>query len=206
MIQVLPETKLVTFEEFVQWKPEGKMYELHNGVIIEMNQPLGQHEWIISFLIAKITLEYARLDLLYGIPKTALVKPHISESGYSPDILLLNGANLINEPLWKKESTVTQRESIPLVIEVVSTNWRVDYLTKVKDYEEIGIPEYWIVDYLALGGTPYIGNPKQPTISIYDLVDGEYRVKQFRNNDPIVSVNFPDINLTANQIFSAGTI
>ena len=54
MIQALPKTKSVTFEEFVQWKPEVKYYELHHGVIIEMNQPLGDHEWIIIFLNRKI--------------------------------------------------------------------------------------------------------------------------------------------------------
>ncbi|BAZ32470.1 hypothetical protein NIES4074_49760 [Cylindrospermum sp. NIES-4074] len=205
MIQALPKTKSVTFEEFVQWKPEGKRYELHNGVIFEMAQPLGDHEDITSFLAEKITAEYLRLNLPYRIPKTVLVKPLDNESGYSPDVLVLNRSNLTNEPLWKKESTVTHSASIPLVIEVVSTNWRVDYLTKVKDYEEISIPEYWIVDYLGLGGTPYIGDPKQPTISIYELVNGEYRVSQFRGTNRIVSPTFPELNLAANQIFQAGT-
>ncbi|QJB46715.1 Uma2 family endonuclease [Dolichospermum flos-aquae] len=204
MIQTLPKTKSVTFEEFVQWKPEGKYYELHNGVIIEMNQPLGDHEDISSFLAEIATAEYLRLNLPYRIPKTVLVKQSENESAYSPDVLILNRSNLINEPLWKKQATVTQAASIPLVIEVVSSNWRVDYLTKVKDYEEIGIPEYWIVDYLALGGTPYIGNPKQPTISIYDLINGEYQVRQFRENETIVSPTFPELTLTANQIFQAG--
>jgi len=41
MIQALPKTKSVTFEEFVQWKPEGKYYELHNGVVVEIPQPPG---------------------------------------------------------------------------------------------------------------------------------------------------------------------
>jgi Uma2 family endonuclease len=50
MIQALPKTKSVTFEEFVEWKPEGKYYELHHGVIIEMAQPLGDHEDITGFL------------------------------------------------------------------------------------------------------------------------------------------------------------
>ena len=204
MIQALPKTKPVTFEDFVQWKPEEKYYELHNGVVIEMNQPLGDHEWIILFLNDIIFSEYKRLGLPYSISKTVLVKPPENESAYAPDVLLLNPSNLINEPLWKKSATVTQAASIPLVIEVVSTNWRVDYLAKVKDYEEIGIPEYWIVDYLGLGGTPYIGNPKQPTISIYDLINGEYRVSQFRENETIVSPTFPEITLTANQIFQAG--
>jgi Uma2 family endonuclease len=49
---------------------------------------------------------------------------------------------------------------IPLVIEVVSTNWRDDYLLKVADYEEMGVPEYWIVVYLGLGGRRFIGKKK----------------------------------------------
>jgi len=112
---------------------------------------------------------------------------------------------LVNEPLWKKSSTVTQGASIPLAIEVVSTNWRVDYLTKVKDYEEMGIFEYWIVDYLGLGGSRFIGSPKQPTISVYELVDGEYQVSLFKGDEQIVSPSFPELVLTANQVFQAGS-
>ncbi|MEA5551783.1 Uma2 family endonuclease [Anabaena cylindrica UHCC 0172] len=205
MVQALPKTKLVTFEEFAQWKPEEGRYELHDGIIIEMSQPLGGHEEVKGFLTTELAFEYRRLNLPYFIPNQALVKPPDSESGYLPDVLLLNRPNLINEPLWKKESTVTQGASVPLVIEVVSTNWRVDYLTKVKDYEEIGIPEYWIADYLALGGRRFIGSPKQPTIFIHELVDGEYQVSQFRGDDRIVSPTFPEFSLTANQIFQAGS-
>ncbi len=204
MTQALPKTKLVTFEEFVQWKPDGGRYELHDGVIVEMTQPLGDHEEITGFLATKIPIEYDRLKLPYFIPKTALVKSPENESGYSPDVLIINRSNLVNEPLWKKESTVTQAASIPLVIEVVSTNWRSDYYTKRGVYEEVGILEYWIVDYLALAGKSLIGNSKEPTISIYSLVEGEYQVRQFRGSNRIISPTFPELNLTAEQIFQAG--
>lgn len=70
--------------------------------------------------------------------------------------------------------------------------------------DTFGVPEYWIVDYLALGGRRYIGNPKQPTISVYYLVDGEYQVNLFRGSDHIISPTFPELNLTAEQIFQAG--
>jgi len=146
-----------------------------------------------------------RLHLPYIIPKTALVKPPENDSGYSPDILVVNRSNLGNEPLWKKQSTVIHGASIPLVIEVVSTNWRDDYFTKLGQYEAIGIPEYWIVDYAALGGKRFLGNPKQPTISIYSLVEGEYRVNQFRGDNMIVSPIFPELSLTANQIFQTSS-
>jgi len=201
MTSALPKTQPLTFEEFVEWKPEDQRYELHDQVIIEMPQPSGEHEEITSFLAECITAEYLRLNLPYRIVKTVLVKPPKSESAYSPDVLLLNRSQLPNEPLWKKQSTVTQAASIPFVIEVVSTNWRVDYLTKVKDYEEIGIPEYWIVDYLGLGGRRLIGNAKPPTISIYELIEGEYQVPQFRDNDLIISSIFPELKLSTQQIF-----
>jgi Uma2 family endonuclease len=204
MVQVLAQPKLVTFAEFAEWKPENRFYELHNGVIVEMPQPIGDHEEITSFLTEKVMVEYLRLGLPYIIAKTVLIKPVDAESAYSPDVLVLNRPNLINESLWKKTSTVTQGGSIPLAIEVVSTNWRDDYLTKLKEYEEIGISEYWIVDYLGIGGRRFIGNPKQPTIFVHELVDGEYQVTAFRGGDRLISPTFPELILTANQIFEAG--
>lgn len=198
--------KIVTFDEFVAKYPDntGKLYELHDGVVVEMPQPLGDHEEVVGFLATKITLEYSRLNLPYFIPKTVLVQPLENESAYSPDVLILNRANLVNESRWKKESTVTLAASIPLVIEVVSTNWRDDYHKKYADYEEMGIPEYWIVDYAALGGREFIGKPKQPTILVCSLEEGEYRVSKFRGQDRIQSLTFPELNLTAEQIFQAG--
>lgn len=70
-------------------------------------------------------------------------------------------------------------------------------------HEEIGIQEYWIIDYLGMGGRRYIGDPKQPTISIYQLVDEEYQVARFRANDKICSRVFPNLDLTAFSIFQA---
>lgn len=204
MVQALPQTKLFTFEEFIELYPNtGLRYELHDGVIVEMAPPVGDHEEIVGFLVGEIVTEYKRLKLPYFIPKTAFIKPPEKESGYSPDILLLNRPNLVNEPLWKKSSTISESASVPLVVEVVSTNWRDDYHKKLADYEEMGIVEYWIIDYAALGGRALIGNPKQPTISIYQLIDEEYQVSQFTGNDLIISQTFPDLNLTVNQIFQA---
>jgi len=199
MTQALP--KLVTFDEFTAWRPEGGLYELHDGVIVEMAQPIGDHEDIVGFIAGQISFEYIRLNLPYFIPKTVLVKPSVSESGYSPDILLLNRANLVNEPLWKKSSTVIYGASIPLIVEVVSTNWDDDYYMKFGRYQSIGIPEYWIVDYLGIGAKKFTGNPKQPTLSICQLVDDEYQITEFRGSDRIISPTFPELNLTAKQIF-----
>ncbi|MEH2124352.1 Uma2 family endonuclease [Nostoc sp.] len=202
MTQALP--KLLTFNEFIEWYPnDEKRYELHKGVIIEMPPPTGSHEKVIAFLSRKLTVEFDRLNLPYGIPKTALIQTPSAESAYSPDVLLLNLDNLDNEPLFQKQSTVSQAASVPIVIEVVSTNWRDDYYNKLRDYEEMGIPEYWIADYAALGARKFIGNPKQPTIFVCELVDGEYQMTVFQGNTTISSPTFPQLNLTAQQIFNA---
>jgi Uma2 family endonuclease len=206
MTQALP--KLVNLEEFVEWLPEnsGVRYELHNRNIIEIIQPVGEHQEVTSFLTIAIAVQINHLGLPYVIPNQAIARPPEKDSGYLPDVLVVNCANLVNETLWQKQSVLSLGASIPLVIEVVSTNWRDDYYLKYADYEEMGIPEYWIVDYAALGGRNFIGNPKQPTISVCNLVDGEYQILKFRENDRIVSQTFPDLNLTANQIFGAGLV
>ena len=179
--------KTITFAEFLDWKLEDKRHELYDEITREM-QPTGKHEEITGWLTTELVVEYRKEKLPHFIPKTALVKAKNRQSAYCPDVLILNRPALENETLWAKYSTVQEAESIALIVEVTlkntashtSTNWRDDYLTKPRDYEEIGIPEYWIVDYSGLGGKRYIGDPKQPNISIYQLTDREYQVNQFR--------------------------
>ena len=89
------------------------------------------------------------------------------------------------------------------MIEVVSTNWKDDYLTKLAEYEDGGVLEYIIVDYAAYGGIRFIGSPKQPTITIYQLENDEYLPgKVFRGRDRVESRLFPNLALTAEQIFA----
>ncbi|MEH1844786.1 MAG: Uma2 family endonuclease [Nostoc sp.] len=206
MTQVL--RKLVTFDEFIAWYPESsdRHYELHDGVIVEMPKPTGKHSEIAGFINGSLFLEITRLSIPCFIPKECVIKSVNTDSGYEPNVIVLDRQAVKDEPRWKKESIITQGSSVRLVVEVVSTNWSDDYALKLEDYESLGIPEYWIVDYLALGGRRFIGNPKQPTISIYQLIEGEYKVRQFRGNDRIHSSAFPELNLTALQIFQAGEI
>ncbi len=116
--------KVFTFDEFLEFletQPENIRYELHDGDIVKMPQPLGTHEQIVMFLARTLLLKTVELKLLYDISsKNVLVKPEHKQSGYYPDILLLNLPNLKNEPLWEQASTVSKPDSIPLVIEVVS--------------------------------------------------------------------------------------
>ncbi|MEH2275925.1 MAG: Uma2 family endonuclease [Nostoc sp.] len=79
-------------------------------------------------------------------------------------------------------------------------------LDNLDEYQRLGIPEYWIVDYLAIASRAYLGNPKFPTIFVYQLVDGEYQVQKFTSNDRIISTTFPELALTVKELIAASQI
>ena len=196
----------ISFEEFIAWYPENseQRYELHEGVIVEMPKPKGKHSEIAGFLNVELGITIRQLKLPYFVPRECIVRSVDGESGYEPDVIVLDRQAVSNEPRWAGESIITSGASVRLMIEVVSSNWRDDYLTKLRDYEALGIPEYWVVDYLGLGGRLHIGYPKQPTLSVYTLVEGEYEVQRFHAGEPILSQAFPNLHLSAADVFAAG--
>ncbi|MCY7275700.1 MAG: Uma2 family endonuclease [Phormidesmis sp. CAN_BIN44] len=204
MIQALH--KPVTFDEFIDWYPENSdsRYELRQGAIVEMPKPRGKHSRIAGFIGGEAFLEIRRMTLPYFIPKECVVKSVDGESGYEPDVIVLDENEIASEPRWESSSVIENGASIKLIVEVVSSNWRDDYFKKFADYEALGIHEYWMVDHAALGGRRFIGNPKQPTLSVCELLDGEYQVTLFRGGDRLISPTFPDLQLTAEQILRAG--
>jgi len=204
MIAIIDKTS-VSFDEFIDWYPENSesCYELRRGVIIEMPKPRGKHSRLAGDLAFDLGTAIRRVNQPYFIPKECVVKI-ASDTGYEPDIIILDETAIADEPRWERESIVTLSQSIKLVVEVVSTNWRDDYLVKLADYEAFGIQEYWIADYLGIGGRRYIGSPKQPTFTVCSLVDGEYEMQQFRGGDRIISSTFPELQLTVEQIFNPG--
>ena len=204
MVQALQRS--VAFDEFNEWLPESSecRYELHRGVIVEMAKPKGKHSEVAGFSIAELNIEIRRLQLPYFIPKECIVRSKDGSSGYEPDVIVLDREAMVDEPRWERESIITLGKSIKLIVEVVSTNWQDDYALKLTDYEALGIQGYWVADYAALGGRLHIGFPKQPTFSVYSLIDTEYEVSRFRSGDYLISPTFPELNLTIAQVFAAG--
>ena len=192
----------MSFEEFLDGYPEdGRRCELVDGAVCEL-LPTGPHEDVAGFLAAEFNVEIRRQDLPYSVPKNCLVKPRAPQSGYFPDVAVLDRTQLDREPLWPTASVIQFGATLPLVVEVVSTNWGDDYGRKCVDYEAMGIAEYWIVDFRALGATRYLGSPKRPTITIFQLADDEYCGKQFVAGDLLVSGVFPNLALQADEVFA----
>ncbi|MUG93312.1 Uma2 family endonuclease [Scytonema sp. UIC 10036] len=198
--------KLLTFNDFITKYGDNERYELIDGELIDM-EPTGPHEEVAAFILRKVNVEIDRLSVGWFTPTRCLIKPLGTTTAFRPDVVVLDKAAIANEPLWQDEPVITLGTSVKLVVEVVSTNWQNDCARKVEDYSTLGIPEYWIVDYLGLGGRDYIGNPKQPTISIYLLSSSGNRYQkpaQFRGSERIISPTFKELQLAAEQIFARG--
>jgi Uma2 family endonuclease len=114
--------------------------------------------------------------------------------------------SVVDKTLWDSNPSAytALREPIQLVVEVMSTNWEDDYIDKLDEYQRLGITEYWIVDYLAIGSREYLGNPKEPSVFIYRLDEsGQYQLTRFQGADRIVSPTFPELVLTVEKILEA---
>lgn len=202
MIQAIQ--KPLTFDEFLDWYPnDGGIYELINGRVVPVN-PTGPHKKISGFLVKQLNVAIDQAEFSYFIPRTCTIKPFTNQDGYKPDVVVLDELAISNEPRWEKESTIVQGKTVKLVIEVASTNWRDDYERKLPDYEEMGIVEYWIVDYRGLAAVRHISSPKLRTVTVYQLVDGEYQLQQFRREERITSSVFSDLQLTVEQMVNTG--
>ena len=201
MLYTLP--KLLNFEEFIAQYGDNTRYELIDGELRDM-EPTGPHEAVAGSIAGRIYVEIFRSHLNWLIPKNCLIKPLYAEAtALRPDIIVLDRAKLSQEPLWQKEPIICNGNTIRLIAEVVSTNWQDDYARKVEEYAFLNIPEYWIVDFRGLGGLQFIGSPKQPTLTICQLVNGVYQQQQYRLGEPISSYLFPDLQLKLDDIMPA---
>ncbi|WP_375499621.1 Uma2 family endonuclease [uncultured Nostoc sp.] len=210
----------MTFEEFLAWDDgSSREFELSDGIPVPLSEPNANHEDLIERLCAYLENYYQENDLPYVSRQSKQVRlktaPPEKEKSRKADIVIFARVE------WQRMKTSSSSAAAyippPGIIEVVNNNWKNDYLTKLAEYvrvasrwrslskrrEDLGVFEYIIVDYAAFGGIRFIGSPKQPTITIYQLEGAEYLPpKVFRGQDRIDSRLFPNIPLTAEQIFA----
>lgn len=199
-------TQPLTFEEFLAWDDgSGGAFELLDGTPVPLSEPNANHEDLIERICAYLETHCQEDDLPYVSRQSKQVRLKTAsgekEKSRKADIVIFAREE------WQRMKTISSSAAAyvppPGVIEVVSNSWKDDYLTKLAEYEDLGVLEYIIIDYAAFGGIRFIGSPKQPTITIYQLENGEYLPgKVFRGQDRIDSRLFPNILLTAEQVFA----
>ena len=110
-----------------------------------------------------------------------------------PDLTIIREEHIVQ---LAKRNTLRLSMAPPLlVIEVVSPGElqrERDYIAKRTQYQDCGIAEYWIVD------------PDAQTILVLELTGKTYtEVGSFSGEEQVVSPQFRELNLTAEQIFAS---
>ncbi|MCY7383541.1 MAG: Uma2 family endonuclease [Microcoleus sp. CAN_BIN18] len=191
----------ISFDQFLVECPEDGLYELVNGEIIEIF-PTRNHIDVADCILYSFHAQIKNLSLNFVVTsKTAIrtVTKAGVEQGRRPDV------SVIDRDLWRsnRSAYAALREPIQLAVEVTSMNWNVDYIHKLDEYQRLGIAEYWVVDYLAIASSKFIGKPKIATIFVHLLdADGNYQTTAFKGSDRIVSRTFPELTLTAEQVMN----
>lgn len=169
-------------------------YELVDGELVEL-----PNEKQINLLIARfLFLCFVQM----GIPfervgdKQQVSVDSLTVKAREPDLTIITEET---RAAMGKESLITRDMPAPLlVVEVVSPgkpgedNYDRDYVEKPKEYATRGIPEFWQVD------------PSRSVVVVLTLKDGSYQGKEFRGSDRVLSVAFPALQLTAEQLLRAG--
>ena len=191
--------KKLSFIEFLEQYPDGYgIFELVNGEIVRV-EATRAHKNVARYLVKNFDREIDRLGLDYIVDKDIVIRTVTAdgeERGRNPDVSVVSASS------WNSNVTAYGAliEPIQLAVEVTSTNWDDDYVDKLDEYQRLGISEYWIVDYLAIASRSYLGNPKVPTVFVYQLIDGQYQATAFREGERIISPTFPELQLTVEQI------
>ena len=193
-------SRTLSVEAFTAQYANDPRYELADGELIDM-EPTGPHEAVGGKIATHIGIAIAQAKLPWFIPRTCLIRTSgEAATARRPDVVVLDETVLVDEPLWEREPVITFGRSVKMAVEVVSTNWETDYARKVEEYALLGIPEYWIVDFRGLGGTVFIGKPKQPTFTVCQLKGDEYVQMQYRKGQTISSLLLPDLSFKLEDV------
>ena len=203
MIQTIEAQRSLTFSEFLSYDfPDEGRYELVNGDIVRI-LATRQHDNIAEFIADAFKAEVRRLSLSYRVSGRVMIRtlsPEGQEQGRVPDV------SVVDRALWDANlSTYTAfTDPLQVAVEVVSTNWEDDYIDKLDEYQRLGIPEFWIVDYLAMGSRDLLGKPKVPTVFIGRLnAENLYDLTLYQGDQIIQSPTFPELSLSMSQILAA---
>ena len=189
---VVSPTKKITFEEYLNYDDgTNNRYELVDGELILMPPASFLHSDIIDFIadcFKAIAIQY-KLDIKVKTGDVG-VKTGMNSSRI-PDLSVIEGSVWRSMP---RDASAVVQNPLLLAVEVVSPGAEQisrDYTEKVAEYQEIGIPEYWIVD------------PIEQKITVLVLDKGSYTKTVFTGDEAIASVLFPELKLTAAEILSA---
>lgn len=189
-----------TLDQFLALpEEEAIQFELVNGLLVAMGEPTDLHEAIVRFLDIEFSIEMRAQRLKYTTRRRNVLRlPPIN--GRRPDLAV------IDKPDRWRESEIEQGiDSVPhLIVEVASpSNWSNDLVAKQELYQELGVAEYWVVDYQGCIPGKYCQRGKGRKVFVFTLESGEYQQAEYLATEVVRSRVFSELQLTVEQILAA---
>lgn len=183
---------LLTFPEYLEYEGEPDViYELVRGKLTPMSAPTLGDVDIRDFLVYKLRRYFADENLFLVVNKTVGFRTE-DNSARIPDALVCDRS------LWEGISdrpgagVLDFDENPIMVVEIVSSNRRDDYVTKRNEYELAEIPEYWLVD------------PKKKLVRVFANPSQEegYSFVDFTEDSSITSGQFEGLVLSVKELLA----
>lgn len=193
-------TKFVTFELFLNFDDGNELneYELVDGRLVLMPEPSELHEEILEFLSFMFELTYRRRKLKYSVRKRNSL--FVDETkARRPDIAVIERPKIIldNQPIQGIRTTPF------IIVEIASGNWSTDLVDKQEEYQALGVPEYWIIDYRGQIPAKYCLRGKGKKVIVLTLENGEYQRSEYLEGANIPCQTFPELTLSVDQVLAA---
>ncbi len=189
MVQLKP--RFFSFEEYLSYDDGTEnLYELFNGELVEVPPESGFNVEIATFLLVQFALSLGSQRVRgHGLELEVRGEP---KNRY-PDLTIIREEHI---QLLKKRNTIRLNMAPPLlVIEIVSPGElqrERDYIAKRLQYQDLGIPEYWLVD------------PQTATVLVLELIGAVYtEFSTFKDNELLRSPQLGTLNATVAQLFKA---
>ncbi|MEG3898184.1 MULTISPECIES: Uma2 family endonuclease [unclassified Microcoleus] len=182
----------LTFEEYRFYEGElDVQYELYKGKLIPMPIATVLHIKICEYLVYKLQ-RYVVTHNLDLVVKRGLGVRTEENSSRIPDVFVCT-QSLLEQAGARPGGGILGLDETPLVvIEVVSENRRVDYITKRVEYELANVPEYMIVDPAQ--------NRQRVRVAAFPEGDDVYTQVDYLPGEEMVSVVFPNLRLSVNEV------
>jgi Uma2 family endonuclease len=180
-----PAPEAVTTDFYFKWVPEGFKADLIDGEIIMASPASSRHEEIQSWLalVMGFYVDSKRLGIVRGSRLTFELDEF---NAFEPDVSFLKIEHL---------SRVQDKKVIgapDVAVEIVSKSSRSDDYGRKRDgYEQFGVPEYWIVDYM------------QARVEFLRLVGGRYELVTLERNSIFRSAVIDGLWLDVNDLLAS---
>ena len=175
--------KVVTYEEWLRMPVVEGREEVVNGEIRKMPPNKSPHPYVIQKLTSQFVLSVNEEEVQIFGSTFGLVIRKDPLTCREPDLALFRRDRMVEQDGYFHSPP-------ELVIEGLSpSDTRAELEERLRDYEEIGVPEVWVM------------SPEARTVEVLQLVEGKLRTVNVLMHGRLSPLHFPEAAIDVDSIW-----